>query len=635
MTGTHKPGIGAIFGIVTEEGVVKPNSPVYLLDMRRNEGVAKGRVLAKQVTDGAGGFVFNGLNKQYAGYAVFATDEDGAEPKNALIQDRVLPVAAQQGSTWFVNWWTQAVWDGAVSILGYYPLVGTPPDWFIPGANGSDVLSLNNAADFSLMNIVPGAPHIPGVGITPTSALMVPGSWIESSTAADMELTLEWVVDFGSFSGTHQPACCLGGNNHFGAFMSSPTDWNRDTTMHTMFGMFINPVTKVVEVRVANANVSQTHYIGTKNETALLLSHDLSAQTGPTHLAAVYTPGAVTRLYVNGVEAASFSPSPTFPYNPYGNDRRWLPQLLIGGESTGNRTPPVGASYVTGPAAVYNRALSAAEVLTHYQQLLLTTVAPVATGYVKAVMQRTPLAYYRLNEALVDHLNPAYDQVSSRGVVQARSFKAAHPVLNTEGAITPLGPSPITGGNSLTFTGEDYLRNALRGMLQPPSPNELSIGCWVNFSVATPASIEHLFTQFILNSPNVRSFELRRNTNGELALVVRQAGVQTTYTFTTYTPPTATWLYVSVRFDIRDVENTSVQLFIATTEAPPALQESLVASPGQLYSAKLNPVSITTQPYSRIEIGQNFVGSLTEIAVFPYALTEADMLGMWDARLIP
>ena len=86
----HRPGVGAIFGVVSENGVAKPGAPVYLLDMRRDMGLGNAVLLAKQFTKTDGGFVFNGLDPNYADYAVFTTDEDSSgetDPyKNALIR---------------------------------------------------------------------------------------------------------------------------------------------------------------------------------------------------------------------------------------------------------------------------------------------------------------------------------------------------------------------------------------------------------------------------------------------------------------------------------------------------------------------------------------------------------------------
>ena len=160
----HKAGIGAIFGIVTEEGVVKPDSPVVLLD-RENK-----KIVRRQNTDVNGGFTFNGLNEQEATYMVFATDEDGAEPKNALIQDRILPVPAYSGATLWANWEYVARRDGAMTVWSgdYYEAPGG--DIYPYDSQSLEMASaypvpcrLEGAGSTGLSVLAPpaGAPHIP------------------------------------------------------------------------------------------------------------------------------------------------------------------------------------------------------------------------------------------------------------------------------------------------------------------------------------------------------------------------------------------------------------------------------------------------------------------------------------------
>lgn len=94
----HKVGNGAIFGILSEDGVAKTGFPVTLLDR------TTGKRVGRQYTDDNGGFVFNGLNTETDDYQVIGQDEDGETYKNAVIRDRIKPVPGYQGATYWGNW---------------------------------------------------------------------------------------------------------------------------------------------------------------------------------------------------------------------------------------------------------------------------------------------------------------------------------------------------------------------------------------------------------------------------------------------------------------------------------------------------------------------------------------------------
>jgi len=82
---------GAIYGIVSEEGAIKVGNEVVLLDH------ASLSIIAKTLTDQYGGYVFNNLDPDKTDYMLFTVDNDGVEPKNALIKDYVQPVTTANG----------------------------------------------------------------------------------------------------------------------------------------------------------------------------------------------------------------------------------------------------------------------------------------------------------------------------------------------------------------------------------------------------------------------------------------------------------------------------------------------------------------------------------------------------------
>jgi hypothetical protein len=78
---------GAIYGIVSEDGSVYPNRPVFLYDD------ATGTKIGNTFTDQYGGYAFGGLDISRV-YTVVSRDFSGPPYKNALIYDRIQPVNA-------------------------------------------------------------------------------------------------------------------------------------------------------------------------------------------------------------------------------------------------------------------------------------------------------------------------------------------------------------------------------------------------------------------------------------------------------------------------------------------------------------------------------------------------------------
>ena len=78
---------GAIYGIVSEDGTVYPNRPVFLYDD------ATSTKISNTFTDQYGGYAFSGLDINRV-YTVLSRDFSGPPYKNALVYDRIEPVNA-------------------------------------------------------------------------------------------------------------------------------------------------------------------------------------------------------------------------------------------------------------------------------------------------------------------------------------------------------------------------------------------------------------------------------------------------------------------------------------------------------------------------------------------------------------
>ena len=625
MTEVHRPGSGAIFGIVTEDGVVKSGSPVYLFDARRWAGIAQKRLLGVQLTQPDGGFVFNGLNVQYKGYVLSATDEDGEEPKNALIQDRVQPIPAHQGATWFTNWWTEALFDGAFGVIAAYPVMGDETRWYVGGLV-SEVENRSQSADPTLLSLTPGAPQMAGVQLV-GGQLVTPGMQLTNSSVEDYRLSLEWVIDLDSItSGT--PAC------FWGSFINSSTTSAGVATMPIVasfdaehrwgswLALRVSGGHLQAYVRTAHTHISQgANFIDSLSQ---LLSFNLSGHSGVIHAAVVYRYNSRCDLFINGVSVAQTTTPPLITQEWAVGAQR-CPICVLGGWAASG----TGASYKAGPVAVYARALEDEEVLAHYEALMTEDVLPNRGGYQKAVMSLHPQIYFRLNEAVIDVENHAWpllhpDKAGHLGM------RAGKRVTNISGAVSP-AISPVVGGAATAFTGADRLR-CDAGIWMHASPDEVSFSCWVKFDQATPSSTETLVRQ---NMPisTTSYFLVRRNTDGHLQVTTRRGSTHYTDTFTEYVPPVDTWLQVFIRVDLSDIEAPYMELWVGTENDAPELKEHLGVGVGKLYSPAADSyTSNNTTWYSRLEIAENLVGSLCEVAIYAQKITEDDMLAIWQAK---
>ena len=83
---------GAIYGIVTEDGVVKVGCPVVLMSHTEL------RPIAETVTDVNGGYAFLNLDPESTDYMVFTVDNDGNPKKSALMLDYVQPSQTANGN---------------------------------------------------------------------------------------------------------------------------------------------------------------------------------------------------------------------------------------------------------------------------------------------------------------------------------------------------------------------------------------------------------------------------------------------------------------------------------------------------------------------------------------------------------
>jgi hypothetical protein len=648
----HKAGIGAIFGVVSEEGVAKPNSPVTLLD-RENR-----KVIRRQLTREDGGFTFNGLNENEATYMAFVTDEDGAVPKNALIQDRILPVPAYSGATLWANWEylcfrdrAQAVWSGdfvesAGQILPYCSQTLVKDAAFpVPCrllGSGTSSLSVSEGP--------PGAPHIPMIRLQSRRAYMgLPAFPIASRIAMH---SLECVVNLQSVSGVISLGASPARYNSSGR---SGT-WYANThpteafTGRQVFYSQLRYTASSRELTIryrhgtgsSQANNWQDGFSGTGT---LVQRHHVfpvgEVPAGPVHIAYTLDPGVRLALFVNGVLVQDWDllGESTFLVGPasaltasYTGTSGWSDGGFVW---AGNPAADLEATDVAlaefGPFAWYPfRLLTDAEVVEHYEALMLPNVLPKLTGYVKEVITDRPGIYARLDDIQED--------VTAHGNYQREFLRLAHPNWQlrlqqlTPASITVERPSPVVGGMSTQFTG-GYLRGHSFFRAAPYLGRQASVEYFIQ-PVTTPGSEQ--IVRF--NSGTTPMIWSGINASRQLHIGFRNSlGDNESYTFS-HVLPDDEFTHVVITIDIStDVKELKLYIDGVLVEtSPPA------AVTGNTFAASVTPPS-----FGGMEADANFwvagsaagattfKGHLCEVAFYGRALPAARVEAHYNARLIP
>jgi hypothetical protein len=465
----HKAGIGAIFGVVSEEGVAKPNSPVVLLD-RENR-----KIVRRQLTREDGGFTFNGLNENEATYMAFVTDEDGAVPKNALIQDRILPVPAYAGATFWGNWQNLArrdgaafMWEGANQPNGAAGVI--PYDARCSQRSGSRwggrAFGVVSMAEEST---VPGAPHIPVLNYVSGRSYLggPPNTFAGNSTGAQ---SLEIVLDL-----LNSTAVTVGAVPSFRFYVNSNLrffTWHNDSFGESQLGPAFRsqlrwvPASRTLTVRYRHGVGEHWHFnwdTGINAGTLVSRSYvfpEGEVPTGLVHVAYVFIPGTSLKLFVNGIAVSTWSlaaESPSLPtYNlsvASGSGSGWtLGAFIVSGAAAA--TPSNITNAFVGPYAFYYRALTDADILAHSNALVDATVLPNVTGYVKEVIMDSPAIYARLDD-LQEDINAGFrlnHQIEYNREAAGRGnswrFQQINPSL-----ITVEQSSPVIGGMATAFSG--------------------------------------------------------------------------------------------------------------------------------------------------------------------------------------
>ena len=633
----HKPGTGAIFGVVSEEGVAKEGAPVTLLDMRREQGIGQAQIIARQLTVADGGFVFNGLNTAYGDYAVFASDEDGAEPKNALIRDRITPVPAHSGSTWLFNWRTNAIMLGAAGVLAPYPAIeSVAPRPFEYPTGGNQLCTMDTDFAPEMYGTAFAANTVyPLMQVRPDGHIgMYTPPLLGYTTSTAVQFTIEWWLDLDAIAGTHDPILIcgdvsrdsLGGYTSFVYTSTIAAGVNGNNSSPASM-LHFERATKIMRARVfTDTGTSPTNFYSTQG-TSQVISYNCSSLTGVHHFVFVYRSSGTSELFVDGSSVAINYASPAYAL-VNGNSFGYFPNkqraMVIGG-MYGGVTYALGGQFRTGPAAWYLRALTASEVLQQYQNMTQETL-PVITGYVRKLFEYIPAFYYRMNDVTVSATNHMQGLKNwARYVERVRQHLLS--VSGNPGDYAFSESSPVLGGNSIRFLGgaSGYFREGQCSYISIGNRHQMTFCGWVKVA-ATPSSTVQIFeTRNVLDRYLCM---VQLNTSRQLVFVV-DVGSNQTFTFNEYALPLNTWQFVCIVVSLYDFGRT-IELYVGSETVAPDLKATKTLAGGFMCDA-LSLTDWRTNSFLT-SIGQGFNGWLAELAVLPVAFSPDDVQDVWEAK---
>jgi hypothetical protein len=597
----HSPGIGAIFGIVSENGIAKAGGRVGLYDRTTM------LLINKTVADALGGYVFTGLNQVTNDYLLMALDDDGSPAKNALVQDYVQPIPAHMGAVAYSNWSLRARRNDPFFMWVPRFQDSVPTIFETMGAGGYHAAF---AATFGSYQInqptitINGAPHYPSLKLS-TGALQLPVfhtqyMWPFVGTATEY-FSLEFVIDTTFDAQVTPTGYVLSGNAR-----SAP-----------MAGMSWNAATKLVQIATTAAvfnpnftlNLADTQNYRMNSYTATGLA------PGVHHFVMTSVLGLNQKLYIDGVLVFTASLS--------GTNSAFIPSnwgsivtecyVYVSGLA-GN----LGLGRF-GPMAAYHVALSDTEVNNLYRDLLVGTT-PLSSGYVREILTDDPALLYRLNES---------------------TFGAATEFLTGKASATHYGvmsfslPSPVVGGSMTKFGGGGA--RALRGS-GFGSQTQRSWEFWVNPDTAAPSATRTLFCAHdSSDGVGIGAFWWKVQqvqTSGTLRLSFNDVGATETINFV-YTMPAGVIHHMVLTVD--------KAVGVCKLYVDGNLQETQVIT-GTLFNGGYGATDPTGVYSTLVTLGgfisstitftEMFFGALSEVAVYYKLLAPDRIKAHYDARLL-
>ena len=245
--------------------------------------------------------------------------------------------------------------------------------------------------------------------------------------------------------------------------------------------------------------------------------------------------------------------------------------------------------------ACYYDLLTDEEVLEHYNALFTETL-PRLTGYVKEILVDNPCHLYRMNEP--DMVNGIVDYLQLDKKL----------IVNSVQAVTPNQPSIITGGNTSLLNGTHFTGS--NGYFTT-SQGGFTFECVLRLD--TDATAEQ--TLYSLATDNIVIKRLK--TSGNVQISYPLNGTTETLQFNPL--PQGELLHLAIVID--KVENKA-RLYINGEKT-----EEKDITP-----AKIMLTATNNNAVKAMIIGQNFIGLIGEVALYPKPLSDERIKAHYDAK---
>jgi hypothetical protein len=350
-------------------------------------------------------------------------------------------------------------------------------------------------------------------------------------------------------------------------------------------------------------NWDLTMFAGEGSQTAVNISGGTVASENWYHLAAVYD-GTNAYLYFNGQPVAQASAAGFVP-NRSG-------QLTIGARSDVSTFFAGSVDEV----AIYTNALSAADVLAHYQN---GTNASRGTPYNLLVQTNNPLLYYRLDEPAYTAPDPTtFPMATNLSTLFGTNANGIYYPGTTPGAAGPpfagLGPSPLAckfnGASGCVQLG-DFVT-----LLGGSIPSTLTVSAWVKLDDLE----QNRGFDYIVGADD-DSFRLQRGITGDHGTLQWACNGEHISSYEGLTPlDDGQWHHLVAIVAPTGITNY-VDGVLDYSRPEPTLQGSLLSTSGTLTSVG----EVLKSP------GRVWNGSISEVAIFASNLSPAQVQQLYNA----
>lgn len=625
-------GYGRIFGSVVEDNAPKANTPVYLVALGPGD-TPFAIPIGYTVTDNQGKFNFVGVSPYHNNYAVIVTDN--TEPyKIAKICDKLTPVEDLS----LVNWFAQSCLYGA----HYRVFIGNLFDSYDVRARCSTSLGghirilrgygkyLPIAVQLFTQDSLP-YPRINSIfyesefAFLPPSQRSIPlvaygAPTAHTLTQSDLtQQSFECFINVDAFNSSEAIEQAIvwdifsyenNGNPIIHIQASYVSAFCRFTLKFLYDTVYNRPIVRLV------VRPTYIEYLDLFNAPGTYFDFDLSEYSGYIHLVLVIDVSTSIKLFVNGSLVSSQSTTITFD--------------TVDSYVTSKVVLPYSAARVSDLIyyAIYPYALTNAQVSNLYAKINLRD-GYVLSKYHQIALSYHPLRYYKLDDNAVS--NGSCRMLLTYGDANSK----VHLVPTTTNTSDYLfsEPSPVAGSASVRLFGSSnsYLIANRGAPVTFGSENTLSLTCWIKLA-SLPTDEAFILSASISNEPAVNFLVV---SDGSLSIRVRDAF----YSFNEYPLSTMlnvnTWYFVTCVVSLhRRNELRYIRLYLGTDVNPPTLQVEV-----DPYTVFLPPVWLSTGLYlyddsrpRQLVVGQNFDGWISELGWFPSALSETQILKLWEAR---